>query len=163
MKDVALSQPEREFAEANIALLEQFMWVYHLDDELYGRMCVRYLKTAQRYLGDSGLREKYRFSTIVRFHLRSELSHVLRESLRADFAVPPERLDRLGQDDNLESVIALWDVLEQSLTKRQLEALRLRLSGLTCAEIARRCGITARAVEKRFERMKSKASKILNK
>ena len=56
---------------------------------------------------------------------------------------------------------ALWDVLEQSLPKRQLEALQLRLSGLTCAEISTRCGITARAVEKRFERIKCKVSMIL--
>ena len=157
VQDTVLTQEEREFSEANAALLEQFFRIYRLDDECYGRLSERYLKTVRRYFREPVLREKYRFSTIVRLNLRSELSHILREGRHIEYQMAPGTMERLSSDHELESAIALWDILEQSLTRRQLEVLRMRLEGLTGTEIARICEITVRAVERRVSRLRKRA------
>lgn len=51
---------------------------HSLDDDYYGLLAQRYLKVVVRYLTEEELR-KYSFSTVVWYHLRSELSNYARD------------------------------------------------------------------------------------
>ncbi len=158
--DVALSEDESRFAEENHGLLLKFMANYHLGEEHHGRLAVRYLASVRRYLNDPALRERYRFSTILWYDLRSEISHMLRgdtpESLNID------EVNGLSVDDDLSGmdIDAFWSRAERVLTRRQLEVLRLRCEGLTYTEIAQLCGITGKAVACRMARLRSKIEKL---
>ncbi len=154
--DTTLTPAEREFAEANHGLLIRFMRSYHLDDELYGQMSIRYLKTVQRYLNSEKLRRKYRFSTILWYHLHSELSNIMRASGRAPPVVSYDQLFHEPPSFDLTGATDLWDYLADQLTEKQLDVLRLRYDGHTYSEIAKNRGITFKAVARRFDRIRRK-------
>lgn len=154
-----LTQEEQTFAEENHGLLLDFMRSYHLDDELYGALSLRYLKAVHRYLSDPKLR-KYSFSTILWMDLRSELSHELRKANRTpahitydDRSKATSITDDIGSDE-------LWKELEKLLTKRELEVFYLRTQGRSYQEIARLCNLTFKAVDGRLYRLKKKIRKL---
>ena len=159
--DRELTAAESKFAEENHGLLLRFMAVYRLDEEYYGNLSVRYLTTVRRYLKNSKLRKQYRFSTILWYNLRSELSHML----RAGAAEPVDivEVDRIGVADDLSvaEIEAFWKQVEHTLTGRELEVLRLRCEGWKYSEIAEKCGTTFKAVSSRFSRLRPKIKAIL--
>ena len=159
--DTILTETERDFAEANHGLLIRFMRSYHLDDELYGQMSIRYLKTVQRYLNSEKLHRTYRFSTIPWYHLHSELSNII----RADGRAPPVvSFDLLFHDPpafDITGAADLWGCLADQLTEKQFDVLRLRYEGHTYSEIATDRGITFKAVARRFDRIRRKLHSYL--
>jgi len=154
-----LTEEQREFADANHDLLYAFMARYRLSDDCYGRLAIRYLRTAVRYLTDGGLRQ-YAFSTVLWYHLRSELSDILREDRQRPAEVDPEQLP--AWEPPLEETIGmqLWQTIERELTFKQCEAVYLRNQGYTNREIARLCGVKPKAIEKRFRRIRDRIRKI---
>lgn len=154
-----LSPEEQVFATENHGLLLKFMCSYRLDEDLYGILSLRYLKTVHRYMSDPELR-RYRFSTILWMNLRSELSHELRKTNRMpDFVPLDERPNEEYDVDDADSE-ELWKELKKLLTKRELEVLYLRILGISYREIARLCNLTIKAVEGRLYRLKKKIRKL---
>jgi len=157
--DRALNAKERIFVEENIDLLHEFMKRYSLPQEHYGRLAIQFVRTAARYLQDSDL-QQLSFSTVVWFRLRSELSHMLREDLKTPVIIPledcylhPEHYDDYGS-------VLLYSV-EQKLTPRQKQVLRLRIDGKSNIEIAEECGISRKAVEHLFARIRKRVGTFL--
>ena len=62
---------------------------HSLDDDYYGPLANRYLNAVARYLTEPDL-QKYAFSTIVWYHLRSELSNIARRMEKQIQALPIE-------------------------------------------------------------------------
>lgn len=162
MNDNTLTSEEAAFAEANHGLLERFMRSYRLDDELYGQMSIRYLKTVQKYLNNRKLRTQYRFSTILWYHLHSELSNIMRSYGRSPPIVSLDRLFHELPASDQTNAAELWDFLADQLTEKQLDVLRLRYEGWSYREIAEDSGISFKAVARRFDRIRRKVQKRLS-
>lgn len=160
MENWALTPQETAFAENNHGLLIAFMRRYRLDDEYYGALSHRYLKTVRRYVSSDNL-QKYAFSTILWYNLRSELSHIIRKEKKKPVLVPDHDVNKeFSMLDDL-SAVALWSILESKLDEQQIEILRLRSEGRTNAEIASIFGLTPKAVECRLYRIKKKVGQFL--
>ena len=154
-----LTPQEQELAAENHGLLISFMQRYQLDDELYGSLSLRYLKTVHRYLTDPEL-SRYQFSTILWMNLRSELSHELRKASRTPVLIPLEERPNAASIMDDEGLEELWERLEKLLTKRELEVLYLRTQGQSYREIAKACNLTFKAVAGRLYRLKKKIRKL---
>ncbi len=154
-----LTAQEQEFASEHHVLLIRFMQSYKLDDELYGALSLRYLKTVHRYLTEPALR-KYKFSTIAWLNLRSQLSHELRKSRWFPLIIPLDdtKLPVLQKDDA--DCTEIWRELETNLTKRDLDLLFLHTRGDSYREIAAACDLTIRAVACRLYRLRKKIRKL---
>ena len=75
-----LTPEQQAFAEEHHGLLLDFMAKHSLGDDYYDLLANRYLKVVVRYLSEEALR-KYSFSTVVWYHLRSELSNYARDQV----------------------------------------------------------------------------------
>ena len=153
--DAPLSEEQRSFADEHHGLLISFMAKYHLDADCYDRLALRYLHAVARYTTEESL-QQYAFSTILWYHLRSELSNILRDNRRQPEeteidGVPSRELD---YDHVIDAV--LWKQIEQTLTFKQCEAVYLRNQGYKNKEIAEMCGVRPKAIEKRFSRIRKK-------
>lgn len=153
--DAPLSEDQRSFADEHHGLLLSFMAKYQLEADCYDRLALRYLHAVVRYTTEESLRQ-YAFSTILWYHLRSELSNILRDNRRQ-----PETVE-IGQapavDTAYDHVIdaALWKQIEEELTFKQCEAVYLRNQGYKNREIAEMCGVRPKAIEKRFGRIRKR-------
>lgn len=153
--DAPLSEEQRSFADEHHSLLLSFMAKYQLEADCYDRLALRYLHAVVRYTTEESLRQ-YAFSTILWYHLRSELSNILRDNQRHPEEV---EIDRVPEwDSAYDHVIddALWKQIEQTLTFKQCEAVYLRNQGYKNREIAEMCGVRPKAIEKRFSRIRKK-------
>jgi RNA polymerase sigma-70 factor (ECF subfamily) len=158
MDNMELTPEQRSFAEEHHGLLLAFMARYRLDQDFYDVLALRYLKTVMRYHSDP-LLQRYAFSTILWKHLRSELSHELKRAYRNpveivfddQYCPSPPSEPYLDQE--------LWKMIENTLTRKQAEVILLRNSGYTNREIGALCGISRKAVEKRFHRIRIKLKK----
>ena len=149
-----LTHEERTFVEQNMNLLNEFMCRYRLGSEHYGRLALHFTQVAVRYQREEQLR-RFSFSTVVWMRLRTELSHIMREELRKPQVVSfEEQYYPEGREDEYESL--LWHMMTQLLTPRQQQVLRLRLDGKTNVEIADECGISRKAVEHLFARIRAR-------
>jgi RNA polymerase sigma factor (sigma-70 family) len=158
-KDAPLTEEQQAFAEANHGLLLSFMTSYDLDADLYDRLALRYLRTVVRYLTEPKLRD-YAFSTIVWYHLRSELSNILRTNylqLEESLPDPDTQWENGFEEDTIDQ--ALWTEIERKLTYKQVEAVLLRNQGYSNREIAELCHVKPKAIEKRFSRIRRKLKK----
>ena len=153
--DAPLSQAQRDFAEANHGLLLDFMARHHLDADCYDRLSLRYLNAVVRYMTESKL-QQYAFSTILWYHLRSELSNILRDNRK--YPKEPEFPDPQFRDPTHDHAVdaELWKEIERELTFKQCEAVFLRNQGYKNREIAELCGVRPKAIEKRFGRIRKK-------
>ena len=159
MENWNLTPTESAFAEKNHGLLLAFVHRYNLDEDSYGGLSFRYLKTVKRYLNNTKL-QQYAFSTILWYDLRSELTHIIRKDRVSPVSIPGETIEtEYAQLDDL-SAVALWSVLESKLDAVQIELVRLRSTGRTNAEIAEKFGISKKAVECRLYRIKKKLGKL---
>ena len=153
--DAPLSQAQREFAEANHGLLLSFMARHNLDADCYDRLSLRYLHAVVRYMTESDL-QQYAFSTVLWYHLRSELSNILRDNRQ--FPQGPEYSVPQPWDPTHDQAVdsELWKEIERELTFKQCEAVYLRNQGYRNREIAELCGVQPKAIEKRFGRIRKK-------
>ncbi len=153
--DAPLSEEQRSFAEEHHGLLLSFMAKYRLDGDCYDRLAIRYLRTVARYTTEESLR-RYAFSTILWYHLRSELSDILRDNRRQPETVEIDQAPAV--DTAYDHVIdaALWKQIEEELTFKQCEAVYLRNQGYKNREIAEMCGVRPKAIEKRFGRIRKR-------
>lgn len=155
-----MTPEEQAFVEQNMNLLYQFVRRYDLGSEHYGRLALHFTKIAVRYLREEELR-RFSFSTVAWMRLRTELSHIMREELRAPEVVSFEdQYYPEGKEDKYESL--LWHMISQLLTPRQQQVLRLRLDGKTNVEIADECGISRKAVEHLFARIRARMEKLID-
>ena len=155
-----LTPEEQAFVERNLKLLNQFMRRYSLGLEHYGRLALHFTQIAVRYLREEELR-RFSFSTVAWMRLRTELSHLMREELRAPEVVSfDDQYYPEGREDEYESL--LWHMISQLLTPRQQQVLRLRLDGKTNVEIADECGISRKAVEHLFARIRARMKKLID-
>ena len=155
MKDCTLTPEQQEFARAHYGLLLKFMGTHGLTDEEYGPLAERYVKTVKKYLETESLHQ-YQFSTILWYRLRSER---YRQDRKARKSVGDRSLDDyaefLGSPDD-HGADFLWDEIEQQVTKRQLELLRLRAIGFSPQEIADMKNCSNNAIHCRFKRIRKK-------
>lgn len=155
-----LTPEEQAFVEQNLKLLNQFVRRYGLGSEYYGRLALQFMQIAVRYLREDELR-RFSFSTVVWMRLRTELSHIMREEMRAAQVISFEdQYYPEGREDEYESL--LWHTICQLLTPRQQQVLRLRLDGKTNVEIADECGISRKAVEHLFARIRARMKKLID-
>lgn len=154
LPEKALEPHERAFAEQNIGLLHKFMRYYGLPPDYYGRLAILYTRTAARYLHEIEL-QRLSFSTVVWLRLRTELSNSFREQLREPEIVPLDEahMPFAYHDEHYD---LLLEAVESKLTKRQRQVFRLRLNGKSNVEIAEECGISKKAVEHLFARIRKR-------
>ena len=148
-----LGPEEKAFAEKNVGILFAFMRHYHLPEDYFGALAIAYVRFVGRYLSENE-KYSYSFSTLVWQRLRSELSHILRKEQRErTLPISNELRETIGQEDSYFENTGL-DEAKSLLTQKQRQALFLRVQGYTNAQIASMTGVTERAIEKRFSRIR---------
>ena len=86
---------------------------------------------------------------------------MIREEVLTGLLIPyEEQYDPVGKEDECEAL--LWHMISQLLTPRQQQVLRLRLDGKSNAEIANECGISRKAVEHLFSRIRARMTKLID-
>ena len=135
-----LTPEQQAFAEEHHGLLLDFMAKHSLGDDYYD-------------LSEESLR-KYSFSTVVWYHLRSELSNYARDQVGKLQEIPIEFYCKIPAPEIAPIDDGLWRVIEDNLTYKQFEAIQFRNQGYTNREIAELCGVGRKAIEKRFARIR---------
>lgn len=148
-----LTPEQQAFAEEHHGLLLDFMAKHSLGDDYYDLLANRYLKVVVRYLSEEALR-KYSFSTLVWYHLRSELSNYARDQVGKPQEIPIEFYCEIPAPEIAPIYDGLWRVIEDNLTYKQFEAIQFRNQGYTNRKIAELCGVGRKAIEKRFARIR---------
>ena len=153
-----LSPEQQDFAAKHHGLIIAFMRRYSLDSNFYDLLALRYLKAVIRYTTNENL-QRYAFSTVVWYHLRSELASYYKALERQAMAEqqfwvdnPPPAEPPLDQE--------IWEQIEKNLTYKQSEAIKLRDAGYSNREIASICGVQRKAIEKRFTRIRKKINRL---
>lgn len=157
-----LTSEQQAFAEKHHWLVIEFMKRYSVEDgDTYGILAQRYLKAVIRYTTEEEL-QKYAFSTIVWYHLRSELASIYKQQEKLHSVEWNYWIDKpFPEDAPLDS--EMWSQIEQILTHKQYEAIKLREAGYSNREIASICGVQRKAIEKRFARIRRVIRKFLEK
>ena len=93
MKDKKLTEKQRQFAADNHYVLENFLRYRGLPmDEFYDVVIFRFLKAVQQYNERKDL-QKYKFSTIAEYAMRSAISNYFAKKKRRG-----EKVDILSLD-----------------------------------------------------------------
>ena len=148
-----MTPAEQAFAEEHHRLYLKFLGQYGLDEEYYSVLLERYLRTVMKYCRDEHLR-KYRFSTILWQNLRSELDNYWKEQLRRPVLVQ-EEYERFPSGE-APMDFAQWQDFQDLLTGLENETILLRNQGFKNHEIASVFGVTTKAIEQRFYRIRNK-------
>ena len=158
----ALTPEQQEFAEKHHWLILEFMRRYAVeDDDAYGILAQRYLKAVIRYTTEEEL-QKYAFSTIVWYHLRSELASIYKHQEKLHSMETNYWEDKPFPED-VPFDNEMWAQIDEILTSKQYEAIKLRDAGYSNREIAKICGVQRKAIEKRFARIRRAIQKYLEK
>ena len=153
-----LTPEQQAYAEEHHGLLLKFMGVHRLDDEYYGMLAERYVKTVKKYLETDAL-QQYAFSTILWYRLNSDLYKARRRTLRMTAAKSIDDLaEVVGKHDDPGDTF-LWSEIEAQITQKQIELLRLRALGFEPWEIAKLQQCTGNAIHCRFKRIKRRLKK----
>ena len=153
-----LTPEQQAYAEEHHGLLLKFMGVHRLDDEYYGMLAERYVKTVKKYLETDAL-QQYAFSTILWYRLNSDLYKARRRTLRmAGTRSIDDLTEVVGKYDD-PSGSFLWTEIETQITQKQIELLRLRALGFEPWEIAKMQNCTGNAIHCRFKRIKRRLKK----
>ena len=110
----SLTPEQQAFAEEHHGLLLDFMAKHSLGDDYYDLLANRYLKVVVRYLSEEALR-KYSFSTVVWYHLRSELSNYARDQVRKLQEIPIEFYCEIPAPEIAPIDDGLWRVIEDTV------------------------------------------------
>lgn len=154
-KDVSLTPAQQLFATQHHGLLLKFMCIHGLDDDYYGMLAERYVKTVKTYLETDAL-HGYAFSTILWYRLKSDLNKERRRERRAIVPCSIEGVSEfVGKPDDFSGSL-LWEEIESVITHRQAELLRLRAIGFSPGEIARIQNCSGNAIHCRLKRIKLK-------
>ena len=157
-----MTPKQQEFAEKHHWLILEFMKRYSIEDgDTYGILAQRYLKAVIRYTTEKEL-QKYAFSTIVWYHLRSELASIYKQQERQNAAEMAYWQDK-PFPDNVPFDNEMWAQIEEILTSKQFEVIKLRDAGYSNREIAKICGVQRKAIEKRFARIRKVIQEFLEK
>lgn len=159
MLETPLTPEQQAFAEQHHGLVLDFMKRHGLDGDYYGLLIERYLRVVVRYLTEEDLR-KYRFSTVVWYHLRSELYDYTREEAKRIQQLSQEWYGDIPTPSGEPFDNAMWKKIEEILTYKQYEAILLRNQGYNNREIADLCGVKRKAIEKRFARIRKILSNV---
>lgn len=108
-----LTPEQQAFAEEHHGLLLDFMAKHSLGDDYYDLLANRYLKVVVRYLSEESLR-KYSFSTVVWYHLRSELSNYARDQVGKPQEIPIEFYCEIPAPEIAPIDDGLWRVIEDT-------------------------------------------------
>ena len=154
-----LTPEQQAFAAEHHGLLLDFMAKHNLGDDYYSLLAARYLNVVARYFTEDALR-KYRFSTVVWYHLCSELSNYARDQVGKLQEIPIEFYCEIPAPEIAPIDDGLWRVIEDNLTYKQFEAIQFRNQGYTNREIADLCGVKRKAIEKRFARIRKILSNL---
>ena len=160
MTDTAkrLSEEEKAFAEKNIGLLFAFMRRYHLPEDYFGALAVAYVRFSGKFISEHE-EYNYKFSTLLWKRLRSELSHIVRkEQVERLIPLTDGMREIIGQEDSYFEKEELNEI-RSLLTQKQAKVVLLRIEGYTNAQIASMIGVTERAIEKRFSRIRNTLKK----
>ena len=112
-----LTPEQQAFAEEHHGLLLDFMAKHSLGDDYYDLLANRYLKVVVRYLSEEALR-KYSFSTLVWYHLRSELSNYARDQVGKPQEIPIEFYCEIPAPEIAPIDDGLWRVIEDRIVDR---------------------------------------------
>lgn len=157
-----MTPEQQEFAEKHHWLILEFMKRYSIEDgDTYGILAQRYLKAVIRYTTEEEL-QKYAFSTIMWYHLRSELVSIYKQQERQNAAEMAYWQDK-SFPDNVPLDNEMWAQIEEILTSKQFEVIKLRDAGYSNREIAKICGVQRKAIEKRFARIRKVIQSFLEK
>lgn len=151
--ETRLSPEEKVFAEKNIGILFAFMRRYHLPEDYFGALAIAYVRFVWKYLNN---KEKYAcsFSTLMWQRLRSALSHIERKENSAQTMIPFRDWDEvIGQEDSYFEQDVINEMIRHLIPK-QIEIVLLRIEGYTNAQIASIKGVTERAIERQFSRIR---------
>lgn len=154
----SLTAEQQIFAESHHGLLLKYMGTHGLNEEYYGLLAERYVKTVKAYLESSKL-QKYAFSTILWYRLSAELYKERRRQMREPQKHESADLPDIAADLEDTGTSELWQELETLITERQLELLQMRAIGLTTNEIAQMQNCSSNAVYCRYSRIKRKLEK----
>lgn len=160
MTDTAkrLSEEEKMFAEKNVGLLFAFMRRYHLPEDYFGALAVAYVRFSGKFISEHE-EYNYKFSTLLWKRLRSELSHIVRkEQVERLISLTDGMREIIGQEDSYFEKEELNEI-RSLLTQKQAKVVLLRIEGYTNAQIASMIGVTERAIEKRFSRIRNTLKK----
>ncbi len=153
-----LTPEQQNFAEEHHGLLLKFMGVHRLDDEYYGMLAERYVKTVKKYLETDEL-QQYTFSTILWYRLNSDLYKARRSKLKWSGVRSSEDVAEVfGRYDDTGGNF-LWSEIEAQITQKQVELLRLRALGFEPWEIAKMQNCSGNAIHCRFKRIKRRLKK----
>ena len=124
MKDKKLTEKQRQFAADNHYVLENFLRYRGLPmDEFYDVVIFRFLKAVQQYDERKDL-QKYKFSTIAEYAMRSAVSNYFAKKKRRDEKVEILSLDYQFNDSSL----TLGDVIADE---------RVDICGSVCKKLSR--------------------------
>lgn len=131
MKDKKLTEKQRQFAADNHYVLENFLRYRGMPmDEFYDVVIFRFLKAVQQYDERKDL-QKYKFSTIAEYAMRSAVSNYFAKKKRRDEKVEILSLDyQLGNsgmtlgdviaDESVDVCETVCKKFSQSVKKRRL-------------------------------------------
>lgn len=100
----------------------------HYEQRLSLALSKSFNQTDSRYLSEEALR-KYSFSTLVWYHLRSELSNYARDQVGKLQEIPIEFYCDIPAPEIAPVDDGLWRVIEDNLTYKQFEAIQFRNQG----------------------------------
>jgi RNA polymerase sigma factor (sigma-70 family) len=153
-----LSYEQQTFAEQHHGLFLKFLSDHQLSDEYYTILIERYLETVIKYCRDVHL-QRYAFSTVLWMNLRSELYNDRRKAKRRPEIISVEPDYPILADEDEPFSDEFWRELEDNLSAKQSEVICLRDQGYSNREIAQVCGVSEKAIERRFSRIRKKIKK----
>lgn len=157
-REFTLTPEQQIYAAEHHGLLLKFMGAHGLDDEYYGVLAERYVKTVKKYLETEKL-QHYAFSTILWYRLRSDLLKTRKRSRKTVGERSVEDLSEVVGTHDDPGDVFLWSEIESQITEKQADLLRLRAIGFEPWEIAAMQNCTGNAIHCRFKRIKRKLKK----
>lgn len=170
MSDIPLTPEQRLFAADNHDLVYAFLNDKHLpESEYYDVIIFGYIDAVRRYFTETNL-QKYSFGTIAWSGMQGALANYNRTMHRQKRAATVISIHTSKHDDGLplEETIALRDELMQQMetrlllhdlanrvSKQQMDMVRLRGSGYSDRDIARKQNISKDRVKKLLEEVRS--------
>ena len=148
-----MTPEQQKFAEENHGLFLKFLGEFKLDDEYYTILIERYLRTTVQYCETPRL-QKFAFSTVLWRNLRSELHSYWRKMSRMPVIFAYDHCYKPPGEEDAPMDNQLLQQLQACLTNKQNETILLRNQGYSNREIADICGVTERAIERRFNRIR---------
>lgn len=157
-----LTDEQAAYAEENRSLIEKYLQERQLPvDEFYDIAVFGYLRAVRRYLTEPGL-QKYKFKTIAKSAMRSEIGcHFRSQRAKKRDGVVVELKEELCAGDlgdpvneaveRCEASRAIGRILDACLTRSQAKIIQMKAQQYNTREIAAMCGLRRVEVEQELE------------